>query len=206
MHRFLDDDLSEDQQHELRQHLSVCSACYEHFCELDRTVTALRADRLVPAPSDFTEKVLRQLPTDSPSRFVSWGRWLRRHPFLVAVSVFLILMSASFMSLWNDPGEFSMTTSPDNLDAIVIDAKSQSVRVPEGETVEGDLIVRGGQVEVQGEVTGNVVAVDGEVVLASTAHIYGKKEEIDQVFDWIWFQSRNLFAKVWNFGEDKGAK
>lgn len=206
LHRYLDDDLSADEQHALRHHLSVCSSCYEHFRELDLTVTALRADRLVPAPSDFTEKVLRQLPAKPPRRFSSWGKWLRRHPFIVAASIFLILMSTSFMSAWNVPAEFTMTTSPDNLDAIVIDAETQSVRVLEGHTVEGDLIVHGGKIEVQGEVTGNVVVVDGEVVLASTAHIYGKKEEIDQVFDWIWFKSRNLFGKVWNFGKDKGAE
>lgn len=204
MHDYLDGDLSEDEQHELRQHLSVCSACYEHFRELDRTVTALQADRFVEAPFDFTQKLRQQLPAKQNKKVVSWAKQLRRHPFIVAASIFLILMSASFVSAWNEPTEFTMTTDPDNLDSIVIDPETQSIRVPEGQVVEGDLIVRGGKVEVRGEVTGNVVAVDGEVVLASTANIYGKKEEVDQVLDWIWFETRRLAGKVLNIGDTEG--
>lgn len=204
MHRYLDGDLSEDEQQELRQHFNVCSACLKHFRELDYTVTALQADAIVDAPPDFTEKLFQQLPKKTSGRRSAWGERLRRHPFIFAASIFLILMSTSFVAAWNKPTEFSMTTDPENLDAIVIDAETQSVRIPEGHTVEGDLIVRGGKVDVRGEVTGNVVAVDGEVVLASTAHIYGKKEEIDQVFDWIWFESRRLLEKLWPGGRVEG--
>ena len=97
-----------------------------------------------------------------------------------------------------------MTTAPHNLDSIIIDAKTHSVRVPEGQVVEGDLIVRGGKVNVEGKVTGNVVAVDGEVVLASTADIYGKKEEVDRIFDRVWFETKRLFNKLLGFGMESG--
>lgn len=196
MHEYLDGDLSDERQQELHNHLSVCATCYEHFRELDRTVTALQAIKPVTASPDFTDNLLLRLPIKEKKRSSTWGKWLRQHPFIVAASIFLILMSASFMTAIKEPTEFTMTTDQHNLDSIVIDPQTHSVLVPQGEIVEGDLIVRGGKVEVQGKVTGNVVAVDGEVVLASTADIYGKKEEIDQIFDRVWFEAERMFRKV----------
>jgi cytoskeletal protein CcmA (bactofilin family) len=47
------------------------------------------------------------------------------------------------------------------------------VHVEEGETVEGDLVVMGGDVTVDGHVEGDVVAMGGDVHLAATARVDG---------------------------------
>ncbi|MGE5704248.1 MAG: anti-sigma factor, partial [Clostridia bacterium] len=64
--------------------------------------------------------------------------------------------------------------------------------VPVGTTVDGDLIVRNGSVEVQGKVRGNVVAIDGKVFLASTAQVAGSTESVEAIFDWVWYQLKNI--------------
>ncbi|WP_054950950.1 zf-HC2 domain-containing protein [Numidum massiliense] len=149
-----------------------------------------------------SERVANKDPRHQPrppqqKRGAGWSDRLRKHPFLVAAALFFILMGASLVSsAWQSQGKFSVTTSPKNLAAIEFDNEKQVVRVKEGEVVEGDLVVNGGKVEVYGEVTGDVVAVDGEVFLASTANIYGKNEQIDRIVDWIWFETAQFFSKL----------
>ncbi|WP_198430805.1 polymer-forming cytoskeletal protein, partial [Rhodococcus rhodochrous] len=79
-----------------------------------------------------------------------------------------------------------------NMDKLKIDRTRNVVVVPAGTTIDGDLVVRNGNVEVQGEVRGNVVAIEGKVVLASTAHVAGSAESIEAIFEWIWYEVKNI--------------
>jgi cytoskeletal protein CcmA (bactofilin family) len=58
-------------------------------------------------------------------------------------------------------------------DATVIVEADEALRLAEGETVHGDLIVMGGKAHVLGRVTGNVVVVDGRATLGPTARVDG---------------------------------
>jgi len=86
----------------------------------------------------------------------------------------------------------TLQISSSNLDKLKIDYERNVVVVPAGTTIDGDLVVRNGNVEVQGQVKGNVVAIEGKVVLASTAKVAGNTESIEAIFEWIWYEMKNL--------------
>jgi len=192
IHAFLDEDIDELSNHRLQTHLQTCSDCRIYFRELQKAIAFVQSASHVHAPSDFTARVMSNLPPQKRMR--RFSRWITKNPFLTSAAVFFILMSASLMTTWfgdNDTLQVS-SSNLENLDKLKIDHKRNVVVVPAGTTVSGDLIVRNGSVEVQGEVTGNVVAIDGKVFLASTAHVAGDAESIEMIFDWIWYELKNI--------------
>ena len=63
--------------------------------------------------------------------------------------------------------------------------------MPEGATVDGDLVVENGEAVVNGEIRGNLTVIDGSVNMASTAKVIGEAREINQALDWIWYKLRS---------------
>ena len=66
--------------------------------------------------------------------------------------------------------------------------EDHTVVVPEGEVVNGDLTVRNGDVKIEGKVTGNVTVINGKQYLASAGNVTGEINEIDEAFEWLWYQ------------------
>ncbi|UUZ82092.1 polymer-forming cytoskeletal protein [Paenibacillus sp. P26] len=81
-----------------------------------------------------------------------------------------------------------------DLQSVVI--QGHTVLVPEGKTVAGDLTVEKGQVQVDGEVKGNVTVIDGSVNMASTAKISGQVKQIDEAFSWLWYKMNIWVSEV----------
>ncbi len=75
--------------------------------------------------------------------------------------------------MWNQDKE--LLVKGDHLDQVVI--KGDTVYVPKGRTVEGNLTVKGGSIDVEGDIQGNLVVIGGSANLASTAKVgsYVKK-------------------------------
>jgi len=191
IHSYLDEDLTEHEQSELKQHLCQCVDCRTHFHGLRQVIVFLQSASHVYAPENFTEKVMAQLPKDTFVQF--WKKRMHRHPLLVAASLFVLLMAGSTYSLWADDKQFLLTTPrPEHLQ---INSDQNTVVVPADQTVAGDIVVRNGDIKIEGTVEGNVVAIDGHIFLASTGHITGEKEEISQVVEWVWY---NLKQTVMN--------
>lgn len=192
MHDYLDHDLDENGQQMLQQHLKICSQCAQHFIELEKAVAYLHNLDPIPAPVDFTANVLSKLPKQP--RSTKMKLWLKSHPFVVAASLFIFLMLGSFTSIYEGTGDqFSLRTSNmDQLGKVVV--KNNHVIVPEGEVIEGDIIVRNGNIDVKGEVKGNVIVIEGNATYSSTAQISGQVKEIDQVLDWMMYELKS-FAK-----------
>jgi predicted acyltransferase (DUF342 family) len=71
-----------------------------------------------------------------------------------------------------------------------VDQSKHRVIVPENSEIDGDIIVRNADIAVEGKVSGNVIAIDGQIYLASTGYITGEKQEIDQAVEWAWFQMK----------------
>ncbi|MGD8192816.1 zf-HC2 domain-containing protein [Brevibacillus ginsengisoli] len=189
VHAFLDGDIDELSNHELQEHLKSCSDCRLHLLELQKVIAFVKSASHIQVSGDFTQRVMAQLP--APSKTVRFSGWLRNHPFLTAAAVFFFLMAGSTLASWFDRGD-TLQVSSGSLDKLTIDHQRNVVIVPKGTTVEGDLIVQNGSIEVQGEVKGNVVAIDGNVVLASTAHVVGDAESIDAIFEWVWYELKNI--------------
>ncbi|HZG16009.1 MAG TPA: zf-HC2 domain-containing protein [Candidatus Bathyarchaeia archaeon] len=189
IHEFLDGDLDELSNQHLQTHLHGCEACRRKLHEFQTAIVYVQSTSHVHVSADFTARVLAQLP--SPTKASQFSNWLRHHPFLAAAAVFLVLMTGSLTASWFETDD-TLQVSSSNLDKLKIDKERNVVIVPSGVTIQGDLVVRNGSVEVQGQVQGNVVAIEGKVFKASTAQIAGEAESIEAIFDWIWYEMKNI--------------
>jgi anti-sigma factor RsiW len=125
---------------------------------------------------------------------IGMNRWMRTHPVFVAAAIFFILMAGSMFGGWQED-KLSFT----NQSGLVVE--DNTVVVPQGKVVEGDVVVKNGNLRVEGEVNGNVTVINGEVIngenyLASAGQVTGEIEEINQVFEWIWFTMKDGFKEV----------
>lgn len=192
MHDYLDDDLPEQQQRELKEHLLSCSECRVKFKELEQTDMMLFSlMHQGPAPTEqLVSKIMEQVP--KPRREQRFLAWIKRHPALTAASLFIVVMLMSSVTFWKDDRQLVVRGT--DLDQVVIQGKT--VIVPDGKIISGDLTVENGQTEVYGEVLGNVTVIDGELFQASTAHISGQVKSIDQAMDWLWYKVSHMFSEV----------
>lgn len=184
MHKYLDGEADSAEKSALHQHVEQCMPCKDRFIQLQKTVALVQSASHVYAPEDFAAKLIQKLPPNKSS--AHWKRWMKNHPFVVAASLFMLLMSGSLFSLWNEDGrQLQVTASqPEQLQ---VDEERQMVIVPVGSVITGDIVVRYGDINILGEVQGSVVAIKGDVLLASTATVSGRTEEIDQILEWIWY-------------------
>lgn len=188
MHEYLDEEIDQENERILREHIQSCKECEAIFNELKKTVAFVKSISNMQAPADFTANVLARLPKEKKK--VWMGRWVRNHPMLAAASLFLILMVGSLFSTWNQDREFSVSKQKN----LVV--KNNTVIVPKGEVVKGDVIVRNGTLKIEGEVQGDVTVINGEKYLASAGHVTGQIDEINEVFDWIWYHMKRTVQET----------
>jgi anti-sigma factor RsiW len=188
MHEYLDEEIDPKNEMILREHLKGCKECETLFNEYKKTIAVVKGTSRMQAPPDFTAKVMASLPKEKKK--VGMQRWLRNHPLIAAASLFLLLMTGSVFSTWNQEREFSVSKQ----DNLVV--QNDTVIVPEGEVVKGDVIVRNGKLKIEGEVQGNVTVINGEQYLASAGHVTGQIEEVNAVFDWIWYHMKKIAFDV----------
>ena len=153
MHEYLDGDISREHELELKTHLASCPSCQQHMHELSKVAAFVQSASHISAPSGFVEGVTARLPKETSK--VGMKRWFHSHPLLTAAALFMILMSASLFSSFNDDQQFSFTKQPN----LVVEG--EKVIVPAGEMVKGDLVVKNGDLQIDGEVDGNVTVING---------------------------------------------
>ncbi|NWQ44472.1 anti-sigma factor [Bacillus sp. EB106-08-02-XG196] len=188
MHEYLDEEIDPTNEMILREHLKGCKECETLFNEFKKTIAVVKGTSRMQAPPDFTAKVMASLPKEKKK--VGMQRWLRNHPLIAAASLFLVLMMGSILSTWNQEREFSVSKQEN----LVV--QNNTVIVPEGEVVKGDVIVRNGKLKIEGEVQGDVTVINGEKYLASAGHVTGQIEEVNEVFDWIWYHLKKTAFDV----------
>lgn len=188
MHEYLDGEIAPEQEQVLNEHLATCEECQMLFDELSEAVALLELADPMQAPVGFAEGVMTRLPQSTQQKKKTGvNRWLRKHPMLSAAALFLFLMSAALFSSYNTNEQFSVTMQPN----LVIEG--DTVVVPAGEVIKGDLVVKNGDLRIEGQVDGNVTVIRGEKYMASTAVVTGNIEEIDELFDWLWYKMKTAF-------------
>ncbi|WP_409303810.1 zf-HC2 domain-containing protein [Peribacillus sp. SCS-155] len=185
MHEFLDQEISKEHENELRQHLKGCESCQKYFQELKRTEALVQSTSRITAPADFTQKVMSSLPKEK--RNVGARRWFRNHPLVTAASLFILLMGSAMFSTYKQDQNFSVTKQPNLI------VQNETVIVPQGKTVEGDIEVHNGDIRIEGKVNGDVTVINGHQYMAAAGNVTGEIEEVDQVFEWLWFKIKHLF-------------
>lgn len=190
IHEHLDGNLKQAEVLKLKQHLDRCEHCNQLFIELERTEAMVKSMPRHSASDELTDRIMNALP-QTPARRLGFD-WLRRHPAISVASLFLIVMLSSFLSLWNQ--DTDMMVKGTDLDQVVIEGNT--VRIPIGTTYNGNLVVRGGNVKIDGDVEGDITIVDGSYQMASTAHISGQIQEIDRALSWLWYKVNEFFSMV----------
>lgn len=183
MHEYLDGDISREHEQELKKHLQQCADCKKHMQELNDSVAFLKSATHIMAPAGFEATVMGRIP--KRKNMMGMQKWFRRHPGFVAAAVFMLLMAGTLMGTISNDQQFSVTKQPN----LVVDG--QTVVVPEGEVVKGDLVVRNGDLIIEGQVEGDVTVINGQY-MASTAVVTGQIEEIDQTFELMWYELKEL--------------
>ncbi|MCM3360036.1 MULTISPECIES: zf-HC2 domain-containing protein [unclassified Psychrobacillus] len=196
MHEYLDGEISREHELELKSHLQSCQECRNHMHELSDVVAFVKGAAHVEAPNDFTLSVMSRLPKEKSHTGVS--RWFRQHPVLTAAAMFMLLMSSALFSNYNNDQQFSFTKQENVI------VEGETVIIPEGQVVKGDLIVKNGDVRVDGELDGNLTVINGSIIdgskyMASTANVTGKSEEINKAFDWLWYTIKDTANEITSF-------
>lgn len=181
IHEYLDGMMDAERKAQLGRHLAECSACSARLKALEKTEALVAGLRPVSCPDGMTERILQHIP--EPRRPLGWVRWMRRHPGFSVAVVFVLIMAVAVLSQWNQGT--MLVVKGNDLDGINI--SGNEVTVPEGVTVDGDLLVENGTLRVEGVVQGNVVVIDG-TLQASTANISGKITKVNQAIDWVWYK------------------
>jgi anti-sigma factor RsiW len=188
MHEYLDDDISSNNEKILREHLTTCSDCHAYFQQLKETISLIQSTSQIKAPENFTASVMLNLPKTKKKE--GFKNWMKIHPFLTAASLFIVLMTGSLFSTWQNDHKFSVS----NQSNLVV--KNNKVIVPEGKVVKGDVVVKNGELSIEGEVQGDVTVINGEHYLASAGHVTGEIKEVNKVFEWLWYQIKDTSKKI----------
>lgn len=197
--QYLDGELNAVEKKELFAHFEECPACAAHYRELNKTVMFVQSTSHLEAPPRMTDQIMQNLP--SRKRKPGWRKWGRRHPIMAAAAIFVLLMSSSMMSIWNDQSAGQIAVAGG--ENVEVDHEHGKVIVPEGEVVQGDLMVRNGEVEVHGEIQGDLTVINGEPYLASAGHVAGDIEDVDQALEWMWYYTKKFTTEAftWNTEE-----
>lgn len=182
LHQYLDGDLSGQEARGLKEHLLACPACRNRLQQLEKVEALIQSWPAPRVPEGMTERIMKALPPEK--RTGSWYRWFRKHPAVSVAAVFAFVMMGSFLAGWDQDKELLVKGT--DLESVVI--KGDTVYVPAGKTIAGNLTVENGRLEVEGDIKGDIVVIDGKVNLASTAHISGQVKQIDEAFSWLWFK------------------
>lgn len=181
MHEYLDGDITREHEQELKKHLQMCSDCQQHMHELSDTIAFVKGAAHIMAPPHLEDNVMKRLPKRKNT--VGLQKWIRRHPIIIAAAVFFLFMSATMLGSYPNDNQFSVTKQPNLI------VEGQKVIVPAGEVVKGDIVVKNGDIVVEGEVDGNITVINGSY-MASTAVVTGEVEEIDEMFQWLWYNMK----------------
>ncbi|WLR42029.1 anti-sigma factor [Bacillus carboniphilus] len=190
IHEYLDGDLTVEQELTLKEHLYKCEECLKYLHELDKSIALVKSTSHVKAPDDFTNKVMQRLPDEKKT--IGMQRWMKNHPFLIAASLFMLLMTGSVLSSYQDDQQFQVSHYPN------LKVEDELVIVPEGEVIEGDITVKNGNIQIDGKVEGDVTVINGEQYMASAGQVTGEIDEINQVFSWIWFHIKSTVEQLFN--------
>jgi hypothetical protein len=190
IHEYLDDDLSIQSAHELEIHLQNCPACKLHYQDLKRTELFMRSITVKPMSQLTKQRILNAIPIRQNR--AHWITRFRNYLGISAAVLFFILLTSTLFMMRNQNQEFMIRSN--ELDKVMI--QGNKVLVPKGKVIDGNIMLEHGDIEIEGEVNGNITVIDGKIQLASTAHISGHIEEIDGIMHWVKYKIMRFFNEV----------
>lgn len=190
IHKYLDEEMTLLEQKQLQEHVKSCKECESHLQELKKTVAIVQSASHFKAPTNFTEDVMNQLPKQPKGQ--KWKHWIRKHPFMITAATFFLVFIMSLSSTFDNNKEIVVKGDGQ----FIVDETRGVVIIPEGESITGDLLIRNGDIEIAGEVTGDITIINGEHLMASANQVSGEINEINQVIHWLWYETKSFFSEV----------
>ncbi|WP_226585673.1 zf-HC2 domain-containing protein [Halobacillus litoralis] len=207
MHKYLDGNLYKEEERRLRDHLQECSSCQNHFHELKRTTTLIKNTTPVSAPPRFTANVMNSLPKQKKHK--TYIRKFQQHPFLTAAAIFFILMFGGILTEWNQDQQVTVSKQEN------LEIRDHTVIVPEGVTVKGDLVVRNGDLKIEGSVDGDVTIINGDILENTSGEqsndqlnrsdlraYSGELTEVNQIYEWVWYHTKQTVMDIFSFDSE----
>ncbi|MNC25368.1 Anti-sigma-W factor RsiW [compost metagenome] len=188
MHDYFDGDLDAVSASALRTHLEACPACRKLFKQFEGTEALVRVPLKSTVPVGLTDGIMSSIP--QASKRSRWAHMIKLHPVAAAACAILIILLAHYTSRVYSDQDMVVQGA---LDQLFI--SGDTLVVPEGVTVYGNLKVKRGKIQIDGNVEGDVTIINGSYNLASTAYISGRVTVIDAALDWIRYRIRNLFIR-----------
>ncbi|AOM84293.1 anti-sigma factor family protein [Salisediminibacterium beveridgei] len=198
IHRYLDEEMDLLEQRQFEEHVRGCESCDKHLSELRRTVAIVQSTSHFKAPDQLTDAVMGSLPKQKQT--TRWRNWVREHPFVITAATFFLVFMISLSAGFGGEDQQIAVTGDGQF---FIDDERGVVVVPEGEVIQGDLEIRNGNVEVLGEVSGNITVINGEHLMASAGHVAGEVQEVNRFYNWLWHEMKDLFSQVIPMERDK---
>ncbi|WEG12615.1 hypothetical protein PU629_21420 [Pullulanibacillus sp. KACC 23026] len=192
IHHIIDGEATEQEIHELKTHILSCASCrevYESLVELDQELNQFA---LPEVSIHFTDKVMNQLPKPV-QRQRSFVNWLKRHPVVVSAACFLLLMLGYVFSLGQDQAFQAKVVKGNGQLAY---SGHHTVVVPKDQVIKGDLVIKNGDVKIEGKVDGNVILVNSHSLMASAGEVTGHVERVNRAVGWVWYQIKAFFQTV----------
>lgn len=190
IHLCIDGEANEQEVHELEAHLASCTSCQNTYESLLRIEQSLNQLELPEAPIHFTDQVMNRLPKNNKR---TWASWLRQHPMVVSTACFIILMLGYVFSIGQDHSFQAKVVKGNGQLAY---SGSHTVIVPKNETIKGDVVVKNGDVRIDGKVDGNVILVNSHSLLASAGEVTGHVETVNRAAGWVWYQIKSFFQTM----------
>ncbi len=190
IHRVLDEEATEQEFHELEYHVAECLSCKNDYQAFKLIDTTLSQHELPEVSDDFTDRVMARLPKKKEPAFLIW---FRAHPLLVSAACFVILMLGYVFSLGQEHAFHAEIVKGNGT---LKYAGSHTVIVPKNETIKGDLVVKNGDVKINGKVEGNVILVNSHSLMASAGEVTGHVQEVHRVVGWVWYQIKTFFQQL----------
>ncbi|MBM7644493.1 anti-sigma factor RsiW [Scopulibacillus daqui] len=185
----LDEEATAEEQQKLKTHMHDCRHCRQHYNQLVQSINLLKGLEQPNVSEHFTASVLSVVPIREKGQTLK--RWFKPHPVLTAAAVFIILMISSFFSLWQFTPFQAVVKGKGRLAY-----QGNTVIVPKDEVIDGDLIVKNGNAKIEGKVKGDVVLIQSHSLLASAGHVNGKIEKINKFMEWLWYDMKGFFTRV----------
>ncbi len=189
MHEYFDGEADAAATIALKTHLKACPSCRHLFKQMESTEAMLRVPVRSAPPVGLTESIMSALP--QPAKRNRWGQMLKQHPIAVIACAILVIMLAHYTSSVYSDRDMEVQGA---LDQLFI--SGNTLIVPEGVTVYGNLKVKRGKIQIDGNVEGDVTVINGSYNLASTAYISGQITIIDATVDWLWYRIKNIFRRL----------
>jgi anti-sigma factor RsiW len=191
IHKVIDQEATEQEHHEVQKHMLTCDHCRQYFEELQETDQLLKGISMAPAPDYFREKVMQRIAVEN-TRQSKVLKWFKKHPVGTAAALFVFLMAGYIFSLWE---QAPFRAEVQGTGEIAYEDQ-QTVVVPKGEVIKGNLVVQNGKVKIEGKVDGNVILINSDSLLAAAGHVTGHIEKVNQILEWVWYHVKQFVNKV----------